>query len=163
MTKSVRWIGAALLLLASGAALAHGGAGEEEVRPLAEAQLPATPAAQATALRVDFAPGATSRPHSHPGPVFVVVVAGTVESALGSGAVQRFTAGEAWYEAPGQLHRITRNASQTESATLVAWLLSDGQAPLVQPLAAEALAIPSSTPRCRAANWVLKDQDRRMG
>lgn len=142
MSKSVRWFGAALLLLASGAALAHGGAGEEDVRPLAAAQLPATPAAQATALRVDFAPGATSRPHSHPGPVFVVVVVGTVESALDGGAVQRFTAGDAWYEAPGQLHRITRNASQTAPATLVAWLLSDGQAPLVQPPAAGHAASP---------------------
>ena len=142
MSKSVRWIGVALLLLASGAALAHGGAGEEDVRPLAEAQLPATPAAQATALRVDFAPGATSRPHSHPGPVFVVVVAGQVESALDGGAVQRFTAGDAWYEAPGQLHRITRNASQTAPATLVAWLLSDGKTSLVTPQAAEASNVP---------------------
>jgi quercetin dioxygenase-like cupin family protein len=93
-------------------------------------------------LRVDFAPGATSRPHSHPGPVFVVVVEGEVESALGGGAVQRFKAGDTWYEAPGQLHRITRNASQTAPATLVGWLLSDGKTPLVQPLAAEALAVP---------------------
>jgi quercetin dioxygenase-like cupin family protein len=142
MSTSVAWLGAALLLLASGAALAHGGAGEEEVRPLAEAQLPATPAAQATALRVDFAPGATSRPHSHPGPVFVVVVEGQVESALGGGALQRFTAGEAWYEAPGQLHRITRNASQTAPAKLVGWLLSDGKTPLVQPSATGHAASP---------------------
>ena len=33
MSKSVGWIGAALLLLASGAALAQGGAGEEDVTP----------------------------------------------------------------------------------------------------------------------------------
>lgn len=141
MSKSVGWISAALLLLASGAALAHG-AGEEDVRPLAEVHLPATPAAQATALRVDFAPGATSRPHSHPGPVFVVVVEGAVESALDGGVVQRFTAGDAWYEAPGQLHRIIRNASQTAPASLVAWLLSDGRAPLVQPSAAGAAVSP---------------------
>ncbi|MNF76965.1 Cupin domain protein [compost metagenome] len=142
MSNSVRWTGAALLLLASGAALAHGGAGEEDVRPLAEVHLPATPAAQATALRVDFAPGATSRPHSHPGPVFVVVVEGAVESALDGGVAQHFTAGDAWYEAPGQLHRIIRNASQIAPATLVAWLLSDGRAPLVQSSAAGPMVSP---------------------
>lgn len=142
MSNSVRWTGAALLLLASGAALAHGGAGEEDVRPLAEVHLPATPAAQATALRVDFAPGATSRPHSHPGPVFVVVVEGAVESALDGGVAQHFTAGDAWYEAPGQLHRIIRNASQIAPATLVAWLLSDGQAPRVQSSAAGPMVSP---------------------
>ncbi|WP_238474363.1 cupin domain-containing protein [Pseudomonas cavernae] len=100
-------------------ALARGGAGDAEVTPLAAAKLPAIASAQAKALRVDFAPGAESRPHSHPGPVFVVVASGAVESALDGGAVQRFKAGDAWYEAPGQLHRITRNASQTQPASLV--------------------------------------------
>lgn len=33
-----------------------------------------------------------------------------------------------------QLHRITRNASASEPASLVAWLLSDGKEALVQPV-----------------------------
>ncbi|WP_193165320.1 cupin domain-containing protein [Microbulbifer hainanensis] len=121
------------LAVCSGPALAHGGAGDEEVKQLAEAQLPKQANTHATALRVDFAPGATSKPHTHPGPVFVVVISGEVESALDGEAPKRYKAGDAWYEAPGQLHRITRNASQTKPATLVAWLLSDGSTPLVKP------------------------------
>ncbi|MCY1282236.1 Cupin domain protein [compost metagenome] len=128
---------AALLGLAVGSALAHGGVGEETVTPVAEARLPAVASAHATALRVEFAPGANSRPHSHPGPVFVVVVSGAVESALDGGPARRYQAGDAWYEAPGQLHRVTRNASRSEPAVLVAWLLSDGKAPLVRPQAQE--------------------------
>ncbi len=125
----------ALSALSSAAALGHGGAGDETVTPVAAAELPAAPGSHAQALRVEFAPGAASRPHTHPGAVFVVVVSGEVESALDGQAPQRFKAGEAWYEAPGQLHRVTRNPSSTQPATLVAWLLSDGKTALVRPVA----------------------------
>lgn len=135
MTAFNRWLITGALVLASSAALAHGGgAGEETVTPLVAVTLPDGIPPHATALRVEFAPGATSTPHTHPGPVFVVVVEGEVESAMGQGQAQRFKAGEAWYEAPGDLHRVARNASTTQRAVLVAWLLSDGQSALVKPM-----------------------------
>lgn len=128
-------LAALALALCSGVAGAQGGgAGDETVTPVAQAHLPATIGSDAKALRVTFAPGATSRPHRHPGPVFVVVVSGAVESSLDDGPVHTYHAGDAWYEAPGQEHRVTRNPSKAEPAVLVAWLLSDGKAPLVQPL-----------------------------
>lgn len=134
MASSLRMAALTLALL-SGLAHAHGGgAGDESVTPVAQAQLPKAASSNATALRVEFAPGATSKPHTHPGPVFVVVVSGEVESSLDDGPVQRYKAGDAWYEAPGQEHRVTRNPSNSESAVLVAWLLSDGKAPLLKPL-----------------------------
>ncbi len=135
MAASIRLAALALALL-SGLAHAHGGgAGDETVSPVAQAQLPANVGSDAKALRVEFAPGASSRPHTHPGPVFVVVVAGEVQSSLDDGPVHTYKAGDAWYEAPGQEHRVTRNASKSKAAVLVAWLLSDGKAPLVKPLA----------------------------
>ena len=47
---------------------------------------------------------------------------------------QRFKAGDAWYEAPGQVHRVARNPSASQPAVLVAWLLSDGRSALVRPV-----------------------------
>ncbi|BAU74654.1 cupin domain-containing protein [Metapseudomonas furukawaii] len=115
--------------------LAHGdGAGEEVVTSIARTTLPPKAFSHATALRVDFAPGATSTAHRHPGHVFAVVLSGEVESALDGHPPRRYKAGDAWYEHPGQLHRVTRNASDSEPATLVAWLLSDGKEALVQPV-----------------------------
>ncbi|HWV09946.1 MAG TPA: cupin domain-containing protein [Pseudomonas sp.] len=134
MNLITRWMFVGALLLASGAALAHGGgAGDETVTPLVKVTLPEGVPPHAVALRVEFAPGATSTPHTHPGPAFVVVVEGELESAMGLGPVQRFKAGDAWYEASGDLHRVARNASSTQRAVLVAWLLSDGQSELVSP------------------------------
>lgn len=120
--------------LLSSVAMAHGsGAGEESVTPIAHADLPPKVFNHATAVRVDFAPGATSTAHTHPGHVFVVVLSGEVESALDGQPAQRFKAGDAWYESPGQLHRVARNASDSKSASVVAWLLSEGNELLVQP------------------------------
>lgn len=134
MAISLRMSALAFCLL-TGLAHAHGGgAGDETVTSVAQAQLPAMVGPDAKALRVEFAPGATSKPHTHPGPVFVVVVSGEVESSLDDGPVHTYKAGDAWYEAPGQLHGVTRNPSKTTSAVLVAWLISDGKAPLVKPV-----------------------------
>ncbi|MGY4534295.1 quercetin dioxygenase-like cupin family protein [Pseudomonas sp. TE3786] len=137
MTTSTRLAALAFTLFSTVAHAHGGGAGDETVTPLAQAQLPASIGSDAKALRVEFAPGAASRPHTHPGPVFVVVVCGTVESSLDDGPVHTYAAGEAWYEAPGQEHRVTRNPSKSEPAVLVAWLLSDGKVPLVKPLVAQ--------------------------
>ncbi|ARU89284.1 cupin domain-containing protein [Pseudomonas sp. M30-35] len=125
---------ASLLAMLSTTALAHSPAGEEKLTSLVDATLPAQVWVNAKALHVQFAPGASAAPHTHPGPVFVVVVAGKVESSLDGGKVESYSVGDAWYEAPGQEHRVARNASQTEPAAVVAWLLSDGKTPLVKPL-----------------------------
>ncbi|WP_172149516.1 cupin domain-containing protein [Pseudomonas tumuqii] len=121
--------------LLSSAVMAHGsGVGEETVTPIAQAVVPPQVFKRATAVRVDYAPGGTSTTHRHPGHVFVVVLSGEIESAVDGHSPQRFKTGEAWYESPGQLHRVSRNASGSEPASLVAWLLSDGKEELVQPV-----------------------------
>lgn len=119
----------------TGLAAAHGGGvGDESVTPVAAAVLPSQANPHAVAVRVEFPPGGASPAHTHPGPVFAVVVSGEIESGLDGEAPQRFKAGQAWYEAPGQVHRVTRNGSKTEPATVVAWILSDGKAALVSPV-----------------------------
>lgn len=119
----------------SSGVMAHGTGSEgETVTPIAQAVVPPQIFKHATAVRVDYAPGATSTAHRHPGHVFVVVLSGEIESAVDGYPPQRFKAGEAWYESPGQLHRVSRNASNSEPASLVAWLLSDGKKELVQPV-----------------------------
>ncbi|MDO7208673.1 cupin domain-containing protein [Acinetobacter nosocomialis] len=118
-------------------AIAHsiqeiGGKGET-VTPITAVQLPQANTSKATALRVDYAPGGYSGPHRHPKHVFAIVVKGAVETGLNTSAVKVYNQGEGWYESPTDLHRVSRNASQTEPATIVAWLLSEGNQELVVP------------------------------
>jgi quercetin dioxygenase-like cupin family protein len=48
------------------------------------------------------------------------VVSGAIASKVGDGPERTFHAGDAWWEPPGAIHRVSRNASSTETATLLA-------------------------------------------
>lgn len=125
------------IMLASPLAIAHdiqdtGGKGEV-VTPITAVQLPQTSSTKATALRVDYAPGGYSGAHRHPKHVFAVVVKGAVEIGLNSGKTKIYHEGEGWYESPSDIHSVSRNASLTEPATIVAWLLSESNQELVVP------------------------------
>jgi quercetin dioxygenase-like cupin family protein len=59
-----------------------------------------------------------------------IVVAGTIVSQLGEGPEETFHAGEAWWEPAGTIHRVSRNASATAPASLLAiYLASPGASP----------------------------------
>lgn len=81
------------------------------------------------ALTVDYAPGATSDPHVHPGSVFAYVLEGTVVTQLEGGQPMTYSKGQSWYESPKKPHMVSRNASVTEPAKLLVLLLSqEGEA-----------------------------------
>ena len=83
----------------------------------------------ATVLTVDYAPGAASGPHVHPGSVFAYVLEGAVVSQLDGGEPITYTKGQSWYESPKKPHIVSKNASKTEPAKLLVLLLSqEGEA-----------------------------------
>jgi quercetin dioxygenase-like cupin family protein len=48
------------------------------------------------------------------------VVSGTIVSKVGDEPEQTFKTGDAWWEPPGAVHRVSRNASSTAPAALLA-------------------------------------------
>jgi quercetin dioxygenase-like cupin family protein len=83
----------------------------------------------ATVLTVDYAPGAASSPHVHPGSVFAYVLEGTVVTQLEGEQPMTYTKGQSWYESPKKPHMVSKNASVTEPAQLLVVLLSqEGEA-----------------------------------
>jgi len=78
----------------------------------------------ATMLTVAYAPGAASDPHVHPGSVFAYVLEGTVVTQLEGEQTVTYTKGQSWYESPKKPHMVSRNASVTESAKILMFLLS---------------------------------------
>jgi quercetin dioxygenase-like cupin family protein len=82
-------------------------------------------------LTVEYPPGVSTPAHHHDGAIFAYVVEGAVITALDDGPERRYEAGEGWYERPGQVHRVSRNASRTERAKLlVVFLTEAGKAAL---------------------------------
>lgn len=80
---------------------------------------------EATVITVDYAPGAASDPHVHPGSVFAYVLEGAVVSQLEGEEPVTYTKGQSWYESPKKPHVVSKNASRTEPAKLLVFLLSE--------------------------------------
>src|SRR6201986_3441016 len=92
-----------------------------------EAAIPNIPGKSLIALEVDYAPGAASPSHTHAKSAFIYayVISGAIESKVNNGETRIYRAGESWFEAPGAIHAISRNASKTKPAKLLAVFVLD--------------------------------------
>ena len=81
------------------------------------------------AIRVDYEPdGFTYDTHRHPAGAYVYVIEGSVLFGLDGGEPVLLKAGESFYEPPGAQHSVSRNASQDEPASLIAFfVLAEGE------------------------------------
>jgi quercetin dioxygenase-like cupin family protein len=86
-----------------------------------------------TAVEVSYAPGESSAAHSHPGITIAYVLEGEIRSKVGDGPEQTYAAGQMFFENPGELHAVSRNASTTRPAKLLAILLAEKGKPLTTP------------------------------
>lgn len=114
-------------------AWAHG-AQPDQVKVLQEQRPSNAPGKKAVMLTVNYAPGQASPAHRHPGAVMAYVLEGAVASKLNDEQEKTYIAGEYWYEAPGTVHSVSRNASTTQSAKLLVWSLVDQSKPVTEPL-----------------------------
>jgi quercetin dioxygenase-like cupin family protein len=79
---------------------------------------------------LDLMPGHASPPHRHPNHhVFGLIVDGTYEWKIDDGPVKTFKPGQAFYEPPGVLHAVSRNASADARAKLVVFMVADAKQP----------------------------------
>ena len=85
---------------------------------------------KATLVVVNYGPGESSEPHSHPCPVIGYVAAGALRTQVRGENEAVYTAGQSFYEPAHGVHVVSANASQTEPAKLVAYFVCDHDAPL---------------------------------
>ena len=85
-------------------------------------------------ITLDIPPGGGSAPHRHPGAHnFGYVLEGAYRIKLDDGPERILTKGETFYEAPGQLHAVSRNASDTEPAKVLVVAIAESGKPLTVP------------------------------
>jgi quercetin dioxygenase-like cupin family protein len=116
----VSLLAAAAATAPNGATSARQASGTPARRDIIRQTLPGEPPRDLSLVEVTYPPGIGSSPHLHANGVMAFVVSGTVASKVGDGPEQIFHAGDAWWEPPGAIHRVSRNASSTEPATLLA-------------------------------------------
>jgi len=119
---------AALAVTTTAPALAHDTG--DKVTLNFEHAIPNIPGKSLTAFVVDYPPGAASAPHVHGKSAFVYayVISGRIESKVNDGQTRVYKAGESWFEPPGSSHPISRNASKTKPAKLLAVFVADSNA-----------------------------------
>ena len=139
MKKQFQFTTAVMLAIAATATLLAPRAGahdahEETVTPVQVKALPDMPGKQLIMAIVAYEPGQASAAHFHPGSVFAYVLEGEVVSQLEGEPEHVYKVGESWYEPPRKPHLVSRNASTTKPAKLLAVLLGDEGGPVKLPL-----------------------------
>jgi quercetin dioxygenase-like cupin family protein len=89
-------------------------------RDVIKQRLSGEPERDISLVEVSYPPGMGSPPHLHANCVMAFVISGAIVLKVGGGAEQTFHAGDAWWEPPGAIHRVSRNAGSSEPATLLA-------------------------------------------
>ena len=77
--------------------------------------------------------GQSSPPHRHPGITIAYVLEGEIRSKVGDEPEKTYKVGEMFIETPNQLHGVSRNASDTKPAKLLAVMLSEKGKPRTTP------------------------------
>ena len=105
-----------------------------KVTPLMKQVIAEFPGHEVTMITLDIPPGGGSPPHRHPGHhTFGYVLEGTYKIKIDNGPETALTKGQTFYEAPGQLHAVSRNASDTEPAKVLVVMLAESSKPVTVP------------------------------
>ena len=90
---------------------------------------------EVTVSHVDYAPGRVGAAHRHPGFVLAYVLEGAVVARIsGQGEEKTYTTGQMFYEQPGATHEVSKNASQTQPARLLAMIFAKRGSTLTTPV-----------------------------
>jgi quercetin dioxygenase-like cupin family protein len=105
-----------------------------KITPLMKQVIADFPGHEVTMITLDIPPGGGSLPHRHPRHhTFGYVLEGTYTIKLDNGPETSLTKGQTFYEAPGQLHAVSRNASNTEPAKVLVVMLAESGKPVTVP------------------------------
>ncbi|MBC3350322.1 MULTISPECIES: cupin domain-containing protein [Pseudomonas] len=125
---------ATLSLLPLAPVYAHETAPSEKVNVLQEKMLKNLPGKKTMMLTVDYAPGQSSVAHKHEGTAMAYVLEGAITSQVKGEPARTYKAGEFWYEAAGSEHLVSKNASSTEPAKLLVFMVMGEDEAVLIPL-----------------------------
>jgi quercetin dioxygenase-like cupin family protein len=119
-----------LLSLIAGTVMAQ----EAKVTSLMSKDLTENPGKELLMITVEHAPGGSSPIHVHNAHAMVYVLEGSVVMQLKGGKQVTLTPGQTFYEGPDDIHIVDRNASSTQPAKFLVFLIKDKGAPALVPV-----------------------------
>jgi quercetin dioxygenase-like cupin family protein len=126
MTNRRNVFAAAMVLLTEAASRAQTNSGQAPAGPVFQHDLPNLnlDGWQVTVSEVPFPPGRAGQVHHHAGFVLAYVLEGNVVTKISGEPEKVYARGEMFYEPPGSTHEVSRNASSTEPARLLALIFA---------------------------------------
>jgi quercetin dioxygenase-like cupin family protein len=88
-------------------------------------------------ITVTYVPGGASLPHRHDAQVFVYVLEGAMTMQVDGGPATTIGPGQTFYEGPNDVHRVSANASRTEAAKILVFMIKDKGKPASRKVAAK--------------------------
>jgi quercetin dioxygenase-like cupin family protein len=107
---------------------------EAKVTEVLSKDFPNLPGKEGLMIVVDYPPGSSDPIHRHNAHAFVYVLEGSIVMQVKGGKEVTLTPGQTFYEGPDDVHVIGRNASKTEPAKFVVFLVKDKGAPVPTPV-----------------------------
>ena len=122
-------VGALAMALANGRAMAQ----DPTVKPLLSKDVAQLAGKEVSMLKVEYAPGGSEPVHTHHAQALVYVVAGSIVMQVRGSAPVTRSPGDTFYEGPDDIHVVGRNASRTNPAKFIVFLVKDKGAPILVP------------------------------
>ena len=119
-----------LLSLIAGTLMAQ----EVKVTSLMSKDLPENPGKEGLMITVEYPPGGSDPIHRHNAHAFLYVLEGSVVMQVKGGKEVTLTPGQTFYEGPNDVHIVGRNASKTQPAKFLVFLVKDKGAPVFVPV-----------------------------
>ena len=105
-----------------------------KVTPLMQQSLDGLQNKEGVMLIVEYAPGMLSEEHRHDAHIFVYVLEGSITMQVSGAEAVTLGVGDTFYEAPDDIHLVSRNASNTEPAKFLVLSIKEKDAPVVIPI-----------------------------
>ena len=107
---------------------------EAKVTKVLSKDLTDIPGKEGLMITVEYPPGASDPVHRHNAYGFIYVLEGSIVMQVKGGKEVTLTPGQSFYEGPDDVHVVGRNASQTEPAKFLVFLVKDKGAPVLVPV-----------------------------
>jgi quercetin dioxygenase-like cupin family protein len=107
---------------------------EAKVTSLMSKDLKDFPGKELLMIAVEHVPGGSNPAHRHNAHAMLYVLEGSVVMQVKGGKEVTLTPGQTFYEGPDDIHVVDRNASKTQPAKFVVFLIKDKGAPALIPV-----------------------------
>jgi quercetin dioxygenase-like cupin family protein len=106
---------------------------EPDVTQLMSKPLPDFPGKEVSMITVEYPPGGADPVHRHNAYGFIYVLEGSIVMQVKGGKEVTLTPGQTFYEGPDDVHVVGRNASKTQPAKFLVFLIKDKGSPVLVP------------------------------